>query len=158
MGAAPSGLRCLSIRQPWASLIVGGLPVFEITDSQSINLKGFALKDVENRMRPTRFRGRVQIHAGLTQAPFMETFKWFVEKGVAPIIALALLSPQLPRGAIVGEVDIIDCVTESDSPWFVGPYGWVLANPEAYDKPIPCKGRLGFFTPDLESLPKPVRA
>ena len=49
------------------------------------------------------------------------------------------------RGAIIGEVDIVDCVTQSDSPWFEGPYGLVLANPTLYDQPIPYKGRLGLF-------------
>lgn len=27
-------------------------------------------------------------------------------------------------GAIIGEVDIVDCVTKSQSPWFVGKYGF----------------------------------
>ncbi len=48
-------------------------------------------------------------------------------------------------GAIIGEVDIVDCVTESASPWFVGKYGFVLANPVLYEIPVPCPGRLGFF-------------
>ena len=30
-------------------------------------------------------------------------------------------------------------------PWFEGPYGFVLANAVMYNKPIPYKGRLGFF-------------
>lgn len=48
-------------------------------------------------------------------------------------------------GAILGEVTIVDCVRWSDSKWFEGPYGFTLANPVAYDNPIPCQGRLGFF-------------
>ena len=48
-------------------------------------------------------------------------------------------------GCIVGTVDIIDCVQESDSPWFFGKYGFVLANPVALESPIPLKGALGFF-------------
>jgi hypothetical protein len=31
------------------------------------------------------------------------------------------------------------------SPWFVGPYGFVLREPRALAKPIPCKGRQGFW-------------
>ena len=27
----------------------------------------------------------------------------------------------------------------------MGPYGFVLADPNAYEKPIPCRGQLGFF-------------
>lgn len=52
-------------------------------------------------------------------------------------------------GAIIGEVDITGCVEYSDSPWFLGPYGFTLANPVLYDEPIPCKGALGFFEPDI---------
>ena len=50
----------------------------------------------------------------------------------------------MPRGGIVGAVDIVDCVTESDSDWFSGPYGYVLRDP----KPLPfrpVRGQLGFF-------------
>lgn len=52
-------------------------------------------------------------------------------------------------GAILGEVTISGCVAQSDSPWFEGPFGFVLEDPEAYDKPIPYKGRLGFFDVQL---------
>ena len=48
-------------------------------------------------------------------------------------------------GAILGEVTITGCVTDSKSSWFNGPYGFTLANPLAYEKPIPLRGRLGFF-------------
>lgn len=50
----------------------------------------------------------------------------------------------LRHGGIVGEVEIVDCVNESASPWFVGPYGFELKN----QKPLPfqpCSGKLGFF-------------
>ena len=42
------------------------------------------------------------------------------------------------------------CVHESDSPWFEGPHGFVLRNPLAYEKPIPYRGKLGFFEVELE--------
>ncbi|MCB2188832.1 MAG: ASCH domain-containing protein [Deltaproteobacteria bacterium] len=43
-------MKCLSIRQPWASLIVAGM------------------KDVENRSWATKYRGPVLIHAAATVA------------------------------------------------------------------------------------------
>ncbi|WP_245491574.1 hypothetical protein [Mesorhizobium sp. M7A.F.Ca.ET.027.02.1.1] len=52
---------------------------------------------------------------------------------------------ELPRGGIVGTVDIVDCVAESASPWFFGRYGFVLRNVEPLDEFIPVKGALGFF-------------
>ena len=58
-------------------------------------------------------------------------------------------SNKLPRGALIGEVDIVDCVTESESPWFVGKYGFVLDNLVAYEEAIPCRGKPGFFVPEI---------
>lgn len=54
-------------------------------------------------------------------------------------------------GGIVGEVEIVDCVDESESPWFFGKFGFVLRNA----KPLPFrahKGRLGFFDVDESAL------
>ena len=57
----------------------------------------------------------------------------------------------LPRGVIIGVVEIVDCVTESKSPWFLGDYGFVLKNQRPV-KPIPCSGALSFWTlpPEIE--------
>ena len=117
----------LSIRQPWAWLIVNGY------------------KGVENRTWPTKFRGRVLIHAGstLTKSEYYLCARFMVD---------AKTGGQLPPfndlkdqcGGIVGEAEVADCVTESKSPWFVGPYGFVLRNQRVlpFQK---CKGMLGFF-------------
>lgn len=48
-------------------------------------------------------------------------------------------------GCVVGTIDIIDCVSSSESPWFFCNYGFVLRNPVVFPEPIPCKGALGFF-------------
>lgn len=117
-------MKALSIRQPWADAIV------------------YHGKDVENRGWPTRFRGPLLIHAAKTWGPGeRETLRDLVSDGLIPEDAPA---PQL--GGIIGRAEIVDCVTEMDSPWFFGPYGLVLRNVE----PLPfrpCRGALGFFTP-----------
>jgi hypothetical protein len=53
-------------------------------------------------------------------------------------------------GCILGTVEIIDCVQQSTSPWFVGKYGYVLRNPIAFKTPIPMKGKLGFWNAEIE--------
>ncbi|EDQ33918.1 hypothetical protein HPDFL43_05675 [Hoeflea phototrophica DFL-43] len=63
----------------------------------------------------------------------------------------------LRRGGIIGSVAVVDVVTESDSRWFFGPRGLVLADPEPCDL-IPAIGALGYFawqpvSPDI--LPAP---
>lgn len=122
-------MKALSIRQPWVWAIF------------------HAGKDIENRNWPTRFRGTIAVHA----AKGMTASEWAI--AVHHICSRTLLTVHsLPdglrhpvRGAIVGLVDIVDCVTESDSPWFEGDYGFVLANPRPLATPIPCKGALNFW-------------
>ena len=42
-------------------------------------------------------------------------------------------------------VEIVDYVTESESPWFSGPLGIVVRDPIMLPRLIPFKGMLGFF-------------
>jgi ASCH domain len=126
-------LKALSIRQPWAWLIL------------------HAGKDVENRDWRTNFRGRVLIHAAQTMtkddytactyfiAPFRRAWR---------LPAYDILRAQC--GGIVGEVEIVDCVKQSSSLWFTGEYGFVLKNPKALPFQ-PCRGALNFFKPSIHS-------
>ena len=111
----------LSIRQPWAWLIVNGH------------------KDIENRSWPTKVRGTVLVHAGkrIDHEDYDECVDICIDIG-------AELPDKFDLGGIVGSVEIVDCVAKSDSPWFFGAYGFVLRNA----KPLPfrpCRGQLGFF-------------
>jgi hypothetical protein len=134
----------LSVKQPWAQLIVSGK------------------KDVENRSWRTNYRGRVLIHAGVTP----ECITLFEQAlALMPIRVevgsrLDLTDPRSmdiwPRGAIVGAVTIVDCVLASDSPWFGGAFGWVLKDAVAFPEPIPYKGRLGLFEVPDELIPTEV--
>lgn len=92
-------------------------------------------KDVENRTWKTNFRGPVLIHAGKT-----------------PEDAVYCRRIGAPLGGIVGMVEIVDCVTDFDSEWFRGPYGFVLRHPRPLEF-VPCKGALGFFRPAIDTRP-----
>ena len=106
--------------------------------------------NIENRDWATNFRGRIYVHAGKKQDDFDSTFRFLCERiGIAPIVALMSFSKRLPLGAIIGEVDITGCVTQSESPGFVGPYGFMLANPVLYNQPIPYKGQQRFFSVEI---------
>ncbi len=120
----------ISIRQPWAWLILTGY------------------KAIENRARGTPFRGPLYVHTGqnFDEAAFT-SWDWIASRG----------GPAQPperhtfeRGGLVGVMDIIDCVRESDSPWFTGPVGYVIGRVKTI--PImPMPGQLGiFFLPRLE--------
>jgi hypothetical protein len=124
--------KALSIRQPYAWLICQGY------------------KDVENRNWATNFRGRIYVHAGVSKIYLKDAENDMVKRLSGSQLADYLANiNSLTFGAIIGEVDIIDCVSESTSPWFTGKYGFLLGNPILYDHPILCKGMLNFFTPEI---------
>ena len=118
---------CLSIRQPWAWLII----------------KGY--KDIENRSWPTTVRDTIAIHASKSKlkAEYAAAQKLISDRGLnIELPAIETFKEQ--TGMLIGFVDIIDCVTESDFPWFMGEYGYVLSNPrQGIHRPQ--KGQLGFF-------------
>ena len=128
-------MKALSIRQPWAWLIVNGH------------------KDIENRGWPTNYRGNFLVHAskGCTNLEYEDACE-FVQD-INPAICLPPLH-RLERGGIVGMANLTDCVQAHSSPWFVGPHGFVVTN--AYPLPFrPLPGMLGFFS--TEPLPlRPV--
>jgi hypothetical protein len=114
-------MKALSVRQPWAWAIL------------------YAGKNIENRNWPTRFRGRIGIHA--PKSIDREAVVLLRLKGYdVPI--------NLPTGVLVGEVTIFDCERYGDrieNDWAEGPYCLWLVDPSPYDEPIPCRGELGLF-------------
>ena len=121
-------MTALSIRQPWAWLIIHGG------------------KDIENRDWHTLYRGELAIHAakGMTRQGWGDAV-CFVE-GFNP--ALASLIPtveELERGMIIGTVRLRGCVLQHPSPWFQGKYGWMLDKPKTL-RPTPATGSLGLWT------------
>jgi len=54
-----------------------------------------------------------------------------------------------PRGALVGQVNMVGCVKAHPSPFFFGEHGFVFERPIEFSQPIPYKGKLGiFYVPD----------
>ena len=133
----PAGTPALSIKQPWAWLIL------------------HAGKDIENRTWRTRYRGPLLIHAGKSpdrDAPSPAGVKahYGVDLETHPIWATPDRNP--PLGCFVGVVDLIDCVETHSSRWFHGPIGWVLGNPRTL--PLhEAKGRLGLWRPTFSEGP-----
>jgi hypothetical protein len=124
-------MKALSIRQPWAWMIM--------------NLG----KDIENRNWSTGLRGRILIHAakGMTRDEYDEAIE-VARTARAGVPADLRIRPPgfetVARGGIIGSVEIVDCVSTSTSPWFFGRYGFVLRNPQPMAF-LPCRGALGFF-------------
>ena len=129
-------MKALSVRAPWWWFILHGE------------------KDIENRSThfPRSVRGRVWLHCG----------KWWNDEDVEcdALDAQSMYEKVHDHcigvlegwgelreycGCIVGSVEIVDYVTKSNSPWFVGDVGLVLRNPIPLSTPVPFKGMLGFF-------------
>lgn len=145
-------MKTISVKQPWAWLICAGI------------------KPIENRTWSTKFRGRVLIHASANPAgnlPEILTFEQadFITRKVDKMPPYV---KDMPFSAIIGSVEIVDCVTNHPSIWAqhtaikdkkvadeifkveVPVYNWVLANPILFDKPIEnVKGKLSFWEYEL---------
>lgn len=116
-------MKVLSIRQPWAWLIVTGK------------------KKVENRTWPTKFRGRFLVHAGKS-----------IDKEALRFLKMTTgieFPDKFHTGCVIGSVEIFDCVTSCGSQWFEGPYGFLLRDAQQMH-PRPMKGRLGFFESPID--------
>lgn len=125
-------MKALSVRAPWwlAILYLG--------------------KDIENRDWPTNFRGTIILHSSSWFRPSeilqdIQTIAHICKETGQPFFGILVDYLKAGGGRLVGTVDIVDCVSESTSPWFFGKWGFVLANPVAFKTPIPYKGMLGFF-------------
>lgn len=124
--------KCLSLRQPYAELIVSGR------------------KKIELRKWNTRFRGEFLIHA--SKAVYKDACKtWDIE--ISSLIT----------GALVGSAVLYDVKSYQSRKEFIADrskhfagstysehkYGFLLSDAKRFDKPIPLKGRLGFFNANI---------
>lgn len=94
-------------------------------------------KDVDNRTATTRHRGRVLIHASDHKAPLAEEQDMRTELSFLTGIPRAELPVTFLRGAILGSVELVDCVTEARSKWAVPHHRhWLLQTPRALPEPV----------------------
>lgn len=142
--------RALSIQQPWA---------WAITDLD---------KRVENRSKPTSFRGEVFLHASAQARPPGDLD--CLTDAEARAAWQAETSGGMPRGAIVGVAELFSACTAEDvyeigasidgvpqSRWVEGPCCYLLHSVKKLPEPVPCRGMLGFW-PVPEDVERAVRA
>lgn len=142
-----SQIRCISLWQPWASLVAIGA------------------KTIETRHWATSYRGPLAIHAALST-------KGFDGHGsdagaIAEVLREAGYNhvKDSPRGAILCVVDLTDCLTTEEivrsaransyeqhfGNYEPNRFGWILENARRC-KPAPFKGKQGFFSVPAEIL------
>lgn len=136
-------MKTLSLRQPWAELVVSGA------------------KPIENRRWNTNFRGEFLIHAskGMTKNEYAETWRWVRDRGFAcwrdvppfkdvvrgGIVGIATLSGVLRPGT-VDHAALLANSTGYDLRWHMAEqYGFVLRDIRR-TRFVPYSGALGFFS------------
>ena len=122
--------KCLTIRQPWAGLILIGT------------------KDVENRTWGTDYHGPLLIHAGRKWGAFerqvLDSFeRQYPEHAGHPLLNV--------RGCILGQVTLMncrywECAHGAVSRWHEQDMiGWYLKDPVVFERAIKYRGQLGLF-------------
>ncbi len=123
-------MKVLTIKQPWATLIMQGDKRFEF------------------RSWKTKYRGDLLIHAGkgIDKEAMKRLAKYLPEK--------------LEYGKILGKVKLVDCIEKSPEfkelllkenkdiytkSSFQENYGWQVTDVEVFEKPIEVKGQLGLW-------------
>ena len=123
-------MKVLTIKQPWATLIMQKDKRFEFRSWQ------------------TKYRGDLLIHAGKG-----------IDKEAMKRLA-KYLPEELPYGKILGKVRLVDCIKMSPEfkelllkenkniytkSSFQEKYGWQVTDVEVYEKPIEAKGHLSLW-------------
>ena len=120
-------MKALTIKQPWASLIINGYKQYEI------------------RSWKTKYRGKILIHAGTgTDKEYLYLYENYnLEYAQAAIIGEAeIVDCRLIDEEFNQELKKLNNKVYSDS---IGNYAWKLDNIKKYNKPIPAKGQLGLW-------------
>lgn len=120
-------MKALSVKNPWAWAIIHGG------------------KDVENRTWTTTYRGPILIHASKSWADGA-AHNLMVQRALERVGRDIAYPTYEARGVILGQVELVDCVEDSESLWAEkGAWHWVLQNPRPLLTPIPVKGSLGLW-------------
>jgi hypothetical protein len=151
-------VRALTIKQPWAFAIAEGF------------------KTVENRSKPTRYRGALAIHAGLTLDHATSITRhsrdaamrldelggssnfWEARAQVPSAIARPPY-PSLALGAVIAVAELVGCHSATGCPG-CGPWAdyrdwmwhWVLQDVQRLPSAVACTGRQSLWVPDAETL------
>lgn len=124
-------MKVLSIKEPWASLIMNGT------------------KKIETRSWKTKYRGEIYIHASLSKA-----------KITKPEVYELIKDMNFKCGYIICKCNLVDCIYMTDEyvndmkinhyeeyicgHYEVGRYAWIVEDVKVIE-PIKAKGKLGLW-------------
>jgi hypothetical protein len=128
-------MKVLTIKEPWASLIINGY------------------KEYEFRSFKTNYRGKILIHAGLTleKNNAIKFNNYNLDYGHGEIIGEAYITDCiLVTDEFENKLYNIDPLVYGKSE-HSRIYAWKLENAVKYDKRISCKGKLGLWNFDIDN-------
>jgi hypothetical protein len=122
----PETLTCLSVKQPWADLLIRGY------------------KDVENRGWYTDHRGPLLIQS--TATPDRHGYNSLKRNGKFKHYLLPNINSYIKQ-SLIGIVNVVDCTSKSASEWADGfsKWFWEVTDVIEFSKPIFCKGKLSLW-------------
>jgi hypothetical protein len=129
-------MQALSTKMPWAWLMV----------NHKHRKPNIPIVDVHNFDWAPKVKGRVFVHAGAVVD--WQGVHWLRNNHVLAASVqekLEKICHTWIHGALIGQVDVTECVTSHHSSFFKGPFALVLRNPHAFGKPIYYPGRPGVF-------------
>lgn len=139
IGQEESHMRAITLYQPYGLFIVTGA------------------KKIETRPRRTHIRGTIAIHAALKPVgKVLDAMPGPLRYKILRYLG-TLRPTAIHYGAVIGTVDIVDCVpveqireelTEQEltlGNYEDGRWAWILENPVKFDRPFWVKGRQGWF-------------
>ena len=106
--------------------------------------KGQALEDAYNDMLVITQRIATRTYFNEMPEPLLS---WLQENDYGNSKLKDWITP-----GIVATATLKGVVTTSDSPWFFGPYGWVLEDVEPLETPVPHRGAQGLWPVSEEVL------
>lgn len=118
-------MKALTIRQPYAGLILASIKTEEIRNWKTDFLGPLAIHSAKKEER-----GDEESVLGFKSLSASRCPAWIADKGV-----------------ILGVVEVVGYVYVGQKQW-----AWQLANPRLLIEPVPYKGALGFFTVPDELL------
>jgi hypothetical protein len=121
-------MKAITVRQPWAWLIIHGG------------------KNIENRSWYSAYQGYLVIHAAskMSRSEY-EDARDFVRTFDPELACKIPHHESLAYGYVLGTVQQIGCVKHHDSPWFQGEFGHVYRMPSELIVPIPAVGHLNLW-------------
>lgn len=143
-GTAPLWHRCISLWQPWASLLCLPHPEYPAR-----SIKGF-----ETRSWAIKYRGPLLIHAAKRPMSAWAHRNGLIREALQQAYGEEM---EVPYGAIIGRVDLVECHPAEGvralldgyalamGDYADGRFAWEVERPVLFEAPVVYRGQQGLF-------------